>query len=315
MKALVLGICGQDGSYLADILLSRGYEVHGFYRRSSVDNLWRIQHVIDRVTLHRGDILDDTSLQEVICTVQPDELYNEADQDHVGWSYHSPRYSMDITAGAVASLLEICRQKLPSVRIFQPVSATMFGDAVPLQNEFTAFNPQSPYACAKAAAYHLANYYRQAFGMYITTGILYNHDSPRRSGDNYLLHDIAKDAVAVQQGKKDKILVGNLDMVVDIGFAKEYMEAVVQLMQLPISDNYIIGSGQAHTIKYLTEIALNMMGADISRIGINPTFSRPGKQPTLIGDITKLKYATGYSPQIGVEELIEMLLCKYAGEK
>lgn len=315
MKALILGIGGQDGSYLADILLAKGYEVHGFYRRSSVDNLSRIKHIIDRVTLHKGDMLDDTSLQKVICEVSPDELYNEADQDHVGWSYHSPRYSMDITAGAVASLLEICRKNLPSVRIYQPVSATIFGDAAPLQNEYTSFNPQSPYACAKAAAYYLANYYRQAFGMYINVGILYNHDSPRRSEDNYLLHEITKGAVAVQQGRQDKVLVGCLDMLVDIGYAREYMEASVELMQLSISDNYIIGSGQAHTIKYLAETALNMMGAEVSRIDVNPEFNRPGKQPTLFGDISKIKHAIGYAPQIGVEELIEMLLCKYAGEK
>jgi len=203
----------------------------------------------------------------------------------------------------------------PDIKIFQPVSATMFGDAPPSQDETTRFNPQSPYACAKAAAYYLCTYYRTAFNMYINVGIMYNHDSPRRSGDGYLLHDIAKGAVAVQQGKKENIPIGCLDMLVDIGYAKEYMEAVCKLMQLPVSDTYIVASGQSHTVKFLAEAALGMMGADVSKIGTNPAFSRPGRQPTLIGNITKIEKAIGYAPQIGIEELVEMLLCMYAGEK
>lgn len=315
MKALILGINGQDGSYLADILLDKGYHVHGFYRRSSVNNLWRVQHILDRITLHRGDLLDETSLFKAISFSSPDEIYNMADQDHVGWSYQTPNYSMQVTAGAVASLLEFVRGFNPDIRIFQPVSATMFGDAPPSQDETTRFNPQSPYACAKAAAYYLCNYYRTAFNMYINVGIMYNHDSPRRSGDGYLLHDIAKGAVAVQRGERENIPIGCLDMVVDIGYAKEYMEAVCKLMQLPVSDNYVVASGQAHTIKFLAETALNMIGAGASKIGTNPAFNRPGRQPTLIGNITKIEKAIGYIPQIGIEELIEMLLCMYAGEK
>lgn len=309
-RALILGINGQDGSFLADILLGKGYEVHGLYRRSSVDNLWRLRHISKSIQLHPGDLSDISSVGRVIAEVYPQEIYNEADQDHVGWSYHTPVLSMGITAGAVAGILELVREINPRIRVFQPVSATMFGDAPPPQNEATEFNPQSPYACAKLAAYYLARYYRQAHGMFVSTAILFNHDSPRRCGQGYLLHDICSAAIRVAHGQQQNVAVGDLDMIVDIGYAREYMEAAWNILQLPAPDDFVIGSGTAPTIRYMATEALRQVGVPSpeSRLEINPAFLRPGKQPSLRSDISKARAAFGFCPKVDIGELITILL-------
>ncbi len=296
-KALILGIGGQDGSYLADILLERDYEVHGLYRRSSVDNLTRIAHVWDKVVLHQGDITDPPSILRITKSTRPGEIYNMADQDHVGWSLDTSGVSFDVTAKAVATTLEIIREVNEAIRFFQPCSAMMFGDAPPPQNETTPHNPQSPYACAKTAAYHLARYYRQVHGMFVTTAILYNHDSERRKGD-YLLHQLRQAAWDVLDGKTEEIAVGDPEMIVDIGHAKDYMKAAVELMELDYPDDFIIASENPRTIRQIIDGMMNVLGCENYLIKTDPSLLRPGKQPTLIGDITKIKRATKWRPSV-----------------
>ncbi len=297
MRALILGIGGQDGSYLADILLDRGYEVHGLYRRSSVNNLQRIEHIRDKVALHQGDITDPPSILQTMRNAMPiDEVYNMADQDHVGWSCKSPGYSFDVTAKAVATTLDIVRQWKASIKFFQPCSATMFGNVPPLQDENTPHNPQSPYACAKTAAYHIARYYRQVYGMFVSTAILYNHHSPRRSG-NYLLHQICKNAWKVATTEETEIRVGDPGMLVDIGYAEEYMSGVVDIMQLEKPMDLILASDYPFTIKHIIEHTMNLLECKDYTIVADDSLLRPGLQPRLIGDISKAKREINFSPK------------------
>jgi GDPmannose 4,6-dehydratase len=308
-KALILGIGGQDGSYLADILLEKGYEVHGFIRRSSTGNLGRVQHSLDRIQLHHGDLLDSVSIYRTLTEVKPDEIYNEADQDHVGWSYSTPAYSMAVTAGAVATLLESVKQVCPEARVFQPCSAMMFGHCLTWpQNELTPFNPQSPYACAKVAAYHLARYYRNVHGMFVCTAILYNHDSPRRT-EEYLLHQICEGVKRVAMGEQEKVAIGNMEMLVDIGYAKEYMQAAWKMMQLPSANDYIIGSGEACCIRVLLEHACKIMDLDWQEVYVhNPKFSRAGNPSTLVADAAKAMRDFDFRPEFNAVEMVNYLM-------
>ena len=309
-RALILGVGGQDGSYLAELLLEKGYEVHGLYRRSSVDNLWRIAGIRDKITLHQGDMSDPLSADRVIRKVMPDELYNEADQDHVGWSYETPGYSADITYGAVArlldSVLEINRQWGSRIQVFQPLSATMFGDAPAPQNEQTPLNPLSPYACAKAAAFHLCHYYRQVHGMYVATAIFYNHDSVRRSGE-YLLHQICKAAAT-----GDAVVVGDDRMWVDIGDAEEYMEAAWNIMQLPDPDDFVIASNNCMSIGLICDMALYDAGRKGEKYRVDPSRLRPGPKAELIGSTAKAEKAFGFNPKSDLSEFIPKLVEHYA---
>lgn len=239
-RALVLGCGGQDGSFLCDILLEKGYCVHGLYRRSSVDNLTRIAHCRDRVTLHAGDVTDPNSLAVVMSAVNPHEVYHVADQDEVGHSFAAPSVAVDVTYGGTVNVLEAVRRCCPSARVFIPSSATVFGDAPPPQAESTPFAPQSPYACAKAAAYYAARMYREHYGLHVCCGIMFNHDSPGRGG-GYLLQRIAR----------GQPLWGDQEAVVDIGYAYEYMKAVWRMMQLDKPDDFVLGTGKGYRIKDL----------------------------------------------------------------
>lgn len=307
MKVLILGIGGQDGSYLAEQLLEVGVTVHGLYRRSSVDNLQRIAHIRDQVQLHPGDLTDSASLRRVLETARPDEIYNAADQDHVGFSFTTPEQSLDVTANGVVRLLEAVRQFVPTARVFQPISATMFGDALPLQNEQTLLNPQSPYACAKAAAYHLARYYRQVHGMFVSTAILYNHDSPRRGG-GYLLQKIARGVVQVARGKSEALqLDGDLSLHVDIGYAGDFMRAIPQILRLSQPDDFVIGTGTSYTIRELVTAACHAAGVPDEVQG-KPSFDRPGPQSTLVSDIRKAQTTFGFKPGLTGQELVAMLV-------
>lgn len=314
MKALILGVTGQDGSYLAEILLEKGYEVHGLYRRSSTDNLGRIKHLEGKITLHKGDLADISSIEKAILASDCDVIYNVADQDSVPWSYETPGYSMDVTAGAVAKILEAVKQINKGIRFFQPCSAMVFGDAPAPQNEETRFNPLSPYAVAKASAYYIARYYRQVHGMFVSTAILYNHDSPRRS-EEYLLHKICYSAVRIARGKQTKIKLGDLDAIVDIGYARDYMETVVSIMEHNKPDDFVVGHGTGKTIRDLVFFALSMAGISTSPstdiedfVEIDPGFKRPGKPQTLIADTKKLGREIGYSYHLAaytIQKIIE----------
>lgn len=344
-RALILGVGGQDGSYMADILLEKGYEVHGLHRRSSVDNLWRIKHLLsddllvdkspfgrpNRITLHRGDLGDPLSVNRAIQESNPQEIYNLADQDDVGWSYNTLAYSMDVTAAAVGRLLAYCRCWDQEVKVFQPISATVFGNAPPRQNEGTPLNPLSPYACAKAAAWHLCRYHRQVYGTRVWCGVLYNHDSPRR-GKGYLLDKVCQGALDFKAGRCSKLAIGDLSQHVDLGFAREYVEAAWLMLQeerfpsdLSLGrtcsqpDDYVLCSGRASSICNIVAEAFRQVGIEDSPrdlVVADPRFatSRPGPTACLAGDYTKAHRELGFEPRTTMEQLVAMKLSQLRGE-
>ena len=309
-RALILGIGGQDGSYLAEILLENGYdEVHGLVRHSSTNNTKRIDHIRGHLTIHRGDICDSACLHSLIGEVAPHEVYNMADQDNVGWSHSIPSYTVDVTYRGVVNILEAIAQigcGLPYPKFFQPVSATMFGVSPPPQNEHTPFDPRTPYAVAKTAAYHICQYYRDRYNMFVCTGIMYNHDSPRRSED-YLVNTICRQAIRVQQGKQETISLGNLDLLVDVGHAKEYMQAAYDMMQLDESDNFVIGIGQAMKIGDLARCALSFVRKSPTLLSLNDSYYR-SNEPVLVADISHAKADFGFKPVLYGHYLIKSIL-------
>lgn len=315
-KALVFGVTGQDGSYLADILLEKGYEVHGLYRKSATGNTSNIRHLIDdpsvfgkRFFLHRGDLADATSLYRVIKQVRPHEIYNEADQDHVGWSYDMVGYSSDITAAAVARILEIIRQIDPEIRYFQPCTSNMFGVTTDVvQNEETPFNPQSPYAVGKTFAYYITRYYRQAFGMHASTAILYNHESPRRTPE-YVTRKITQSVARIAQGKQDSLILGDLSARIDWGYAREYMESAWSMLQQESPDDYIICTGEAHSVEEFVHEAFQVVNLDYSKyVRTSSDFIRQTKTSALIGDSRKALRKFGFDPKIRFSELVKLMV-------
>jgi len=308
-KALIFGITGQDGSYLAELLLKKDYEVHGLIRRSSTGNTKNIDHIMDEIVIHRGDLADATSIYRVINNVKPDEIYNEADQDHVSWSYDSVDYSCDITGAAVARILEIIKQLLPRVKFFQPLSSNIFGKAIETpQHEKTAFNPQSPYAAAKVFAYVLCQYYREVFDIQVSTGIFYNHESERRT-EEYVTRKITRSVAKISLGLQDKLFLGNLDTLIDFGYAPEYMEAAWNIMQLDYSGDFIISSGEAHTVKDFLNEAFSIVNLNPDDyVEFDPKYARPSDTGLLIGDTSKAEKAFGFRPKVRFKELVKLML-------
>lgn len=305
-RVLILGINGQTGSYLAEHLLREGCEVHGLYRRSSVDNLVRVRHLLERITLHKGDLCDPQSIDRVLWHSTPSAIFNMADQDNVDWSLATPAYSMDVTAGAVLRLLESVRHFNALIRVFQPVSAMMFGDSPPPQDESSPINPLSPYAVCKTAAYHACRMYRQVHGMHVSCGILFNHTSLRRQG-SYLLHHVCREAVAVAEGRQDVVVVGDPDMRVDIGHAREYAEAIWKILNYPTPEDFVIGTGCGWSVREMCEEALRVAGVtgDVaSRVVADPSLLRPGPQPVLIADAAKARHRLGWSAKVGVDAIV-----------
>ncbi len=315
-KALILGVTGQDGSYLAEVLLEKGYEVHGMVRRSATGNTRNIDHLISdpelfnhRFFLQRGDLADPTSLYRIITDVNPDEIYNEADQDHVGWSYDMVGFSADITGAAVGRILEIIRQVKPDIRFFQPCTSNMFGKAESrLQSEKTPFNPMSPYACAKVMAYHLTRYYRKAFGIFASTAIFYNHESPRRT-DEYVTRKITKAVARIACGKQEKLVLGDLSARIDWGYSREYMEAAWRMLQLDEPDDFVIGTGEAHSVADFVEEAFAVVGLKSDEYVVtDSSLFRPTKTSVLIGDISKAKKRFGFDPKVKFKELVKIMV-------
>jgi len=308
-KALILGITGQDGSYLAELLLSKGYEVHGMIRKSATGNTKNIKHIMDKIILHKGDLTDSVSIYKIIDNVKPEEIYNEADQDHVSWSFDTAGYSYDVTGSAVGKILEIIKQVNPKIKYFQPLSSNVFGvpDESP-QNENTQMRPQSPYACGKAFAYLLCKYYRDVYGMNVYTGIFYNHESIRRT-DEYVTHKITKAAARISKGLQKKLYLGDLSTKVDFGYAQEYMEAAWNIMQLDKPDDFIICTGEIHSIREFLEEAFRAVGLNADDyVEYDKKLERPGKTGDLIGDFSKATKAFGYEPKVKFKELIKMLI-------
>ena len=307
MRALITGVCGQDGSYLADILLERGYQVYGLYRHSSKDPCDNVQHNIGNPKFHliQGDVTDALCLDEVIRKVDPHHIYHEADQDNVDWSFIHPAYQVDVTVKAVSNLLASVHRHCPSARVFIPCSATMFGNAPAPQTESTPFNPLSPYACAKVAAYHIARMYRQNYGMFVCTGILYNHDSPRRNG-NYLLHKICKAAA-----RGERLKLWDIDDYVNVGYARDYMNWVTAIMHHSKPDDYTIYDAASVSLSHASEIAFKVVGLDYEQyLDLNVATSRPFISPDYHSPSNKL-HTLSSPPRMPFPVMITAIVNKY----
>jgi len=315
-KALVLGVNGQDGSYLADLLLAKGYEVHGMVRRSATGNTRNLEHLLgnaqvfnQRFFLCRGDLTDPTSLYRIIAKVQPDELYNEADQDHVSWSYDMVGFSADVTGAAVGRILEIIKQLNPKIRYFQPCTSNMFGKVTTeRQDESTPFHPQSPYACAKILAYHFTRYYRESFGIFASTAILYNHESPRRTPE-YVTRKITQSVARIATGKQSILKLGDMSARIDWGFAGEYMEAAWTMLQQEKPDDFVIATGEAHSVEEFVREAFSVVGLDSEKyVSSDSSLFRPTKTGVLIGDTTKAQRSFGFAPKVRFKELVKLMV-------
>lgn len=323
-KALITGITGQDGPYLAELLLEKDYEVFGMVRRSSAPNYWRFKRIIGQIHLVDGDLLDPISLIELLRKVKPDEIYNLAAQSHVGRSFEQPGVTLAITGKGAVDLILAARDVAPEARFYQASSSEMFGDVrgkVP-QNEETPFNPANPYAVAKLYAHHMARIYRRE-GMFITSGILFNHESPKR-GEHFVTSKVAYGAACCKIGVKNsdrldekgkpmvrngKLVLGNLDAVRDWGFAGDYVEAMWLMVQREEPDEFVIATGVGHTIKDLCEVAFSHVGLNWREyVETTETLVRPYETGPLIGDASKAKKILGWRPKTSFEELIAMMV-------
>ena len=335
-KALITGITGQDGSYLAEFLLEKGYEVHGITRRASISNTARIDHIIDKITLHDGDLSDSSSLIRIISMVQPDEIYNLAAQSHVQVSFDVPEYSGDVDALGVLRILEACRilglEK--KTKVYQASTSELYGkvEEVP-QRETTPFHPYSPYAVAKQYGFWITKEYREAYGMFAVNGILFNHESERR-GENFVTRKITLAAGRIAEGLQDHLELGNMDSLRDWGYAKDYVECMWMILQHDTPEDFVIATGEQHTVRDFTEkafaangITIRWEGEGINEKGydaetgkmlvcVNPQWFRPTDVDNLWGDPTKAKSVLGWNPQkTSYEELVEIIAKKEAAMK
>ena len=310
--ALITGITGQDGSYLAEFLLKKGYDVHGLVRRSSTMNRERISH-IKNLFLHYGDLADESSLRELIYNVRPDEIYNLAAQSHVKISFDIPEYTADITGKGVLKILEAIKDfqkdSNKKIKLYQASSSEMFGSSPPKQNENTPFHPQSPYACAKIFAYNLTNLYRQAYGIFAVNGILFNHESERR-GENFVTRKISIGVAKIKSGKEKKIYLGNMDASRDWGYAPEYMHAAWLMMQQPKPDDFVIGTGETHSVKEFVELAFKEAGlGDWKKyVEVDSQYLRPAEVNVLVADCRKAKKILGWSPETKFRDLVKKMV-------
>lgn len=308
-RALILGITGQDGSFLAELLLSKGYEVHGLVRRTAKDNLQNIRSFEDKITLHYGDLSDPISIQKCLEKSDPLEIYNEADQDHAGISFDIPAYNYDVTGAAVGRILEIIKNFNKHIKFFQPVTSNMFGNiSISPQNEDTPFFPLNPYACAKVFAYHTCRMYRENYDMYVCTVTFYNHESERRT-DNYVTRKITKSAARISKGLQDKLVLGDLSAMIDWGYAGEYMEAAWQIMQQDKSDDYLIGTGELNSVESFVQETFNYLDLDREKyVSSSKDLLRPAKNLPLVADISKANEIFGFDPKIKMKELIKIMV-------
>lgn len=304
-----MGINGQDGSYLAEVLLEQGYEIHGLIRRSSTGNTRNIDHLTDKIVLHHGDLSDPVSIYSVINKVRPEEIYNEADQDHAGISFKIPAYNYDVTGAAVGRNLEIIREIDKSIKYFQPLTSNMFGKTTESpQNEETPLNPQNPYACAKIFAWHVCKMYRQVYDMFISVGIFYNHESPRRTNE-YVSRKVTQSVARIKAGKQEKLVLGDLSAQIDWGYAKEYMEAAWKILQLEKPEDFVIGTGEVHSVEELVQEAFSIAGIEPGKyVESSPSLLRPGINTILRADTTKANKMFGFEAKTKFHELIRMMV-------
>jgi GDPmannose 4,6-dehydratase len=308
-RVLITGITGQDGSYLAELLLDKGYEVFGMTRRASSENVDRIAHLIDRIRLVQGDLLDGPSLVSALQTAEPHEVYNLAAQSFVPTSWNQPVLTAEFTGLGVTRMLEAVRAVDPQIRFYQASSSEMFGKVrqVP-QNEETPFYPRSPYGVAKAYAHYITVNYRESYGLYAVSGILFNHESPRRSLE-FSTRKITDGAARIKLGLADELVLGNLDAERDWGFAGDYVDAMWQMLQRDEPADYVIATGEPHSVREFAELAFAHVGLDWQRyVKTDPEFLRPAEIDHLVGDASKAKREFGWEPRHTFRELVELMV-------
>ena len=327
-RALITGVTGQDGSYLAELLLSKGYEVHGLIRRHSTPGTQRIDHIVDeKFFLHHGDVTDSLCLTNLIRTIQPDEIYNLAAQSHVGISFEIPEYTAEATGLGTLKILEAIRQTKPDTKFYQASTSELFGglpETAP-QSETTAFHPRSPYAAAKLYSYWITVNYREAYGLFACNGILFNHESPRR-GENFVTRKISIAVAKISAGVQEKLSLGNLDAKRDWGFAKDYVEGMRLILQHDTPDDFVLATGETHTVREFVEAAFEEVGtkiiwkgAGVEEVGccaatgkilvdVNPKFFRPAEVDLLLGDPSKAQRVLGWRRKISFRELVKLMV-------
>lgn len=314
-KALITGITGQDGSHLADLLIAKGYEVHGVIRRAStfntqrIDHLYRDPHDIDaRMFLHYGDLTDGSQIARVIRTVQPDEIYNLGAQSHVGVSFHQAEYTGDVDGLGVVRLLEAIRDADIDVRLYHAGTSEMFGSSPPPQSEITEFRPRSPYAAAKVYAHWLVANYREAYGLFAVNGILFNHEGERR-GETFVTRKITRAVARIVKGEQDYLYLGNLDALRDWGYAKDYVEAIWLMLQQDEPVDLVIGTGEQHSVREFCERAFALVGLDWERYTrVDPVYYRPTEVESLQADPSQAARVLGWKPKTTFEALIELMV-------
>lgn len=308
-RALITGITGQDGSYLAELLLEKSYEVHGMVRRSSEEKFERIGHLRDRIKLHQGDLLDQFSIAALLEEIEPHEVYNLGAQSFVPTSWNQPVLTGEFTALGVTKMLEAIRHTQSKARFYQASSSEMFGMVrqVP-QNEETPFYPRSPYGVAKVYGHHITINYRESFGIYAVSGILFNHESPRR-GLEFVTRKVTNGAARIKLGLQDRLGIGNLDAKRDWGFAGNYVDAMWRMLQQDQPEDYVIATGKTHSVRDVCEIAFARLGLDWRKyVHVDPALVRPAEVDLLIGDASKAKKKLGWEAKVQLKELIEMMV-------
>jgi GDPmannose 4,6-dehydratase len=315
MRALITGITGQDGSYLAEFLLGKGYEVHGLIRRSSSINTHRIDHIYEdphepdrRLILHYGDMSDASRLARLIDEVRPREVYNLAAQSHVKVSFEAPEYTSDVDALGTLRLLEAIYHCDQSIRFYQASTSELFGSAPAPQNEVTPFHPRSPYGVSKIFAYWITVNYREAYGLFATNGILFNHESPRR-GETFVTRKITRAVARIAAGRQDVLYLGNLDAQRDWGYAPDYVGAMWMMLQLPEPVDLVFSTGEQHSVREFAELAFGLLGMDWQKhVRVDEAYRRPAEVDTLLGDSTKARTLLKWAPTVTFPELVRLMV-------
>jgi GDPmannose 4,6-dehydratase len=315
-RAFITGITGQDGSYLTELLLEKGYEVHGLIRRSSsfntgrIDHIYRDRHLQDaRVFLHHGDLSDSSNLNRHLKNIRPDEIYHLGAQSHVRVSFDIPEYTADVTGLGTTRLLDAILDSGVQTKFYQASSSEMFGKVreVP-QKEDTPFYPRSPYGCAKVYAYWTTVNYREAYGIFACNGILFNHESPRR-GETFVTRKITRAVARIVSGKQKELFLGNLDAQRDWGYAKDYVEAMWMMLQQPVAEDYVIATGETHSVREFADLAFSMVGMNYQDyVRIDPKYFRPTEVDLLVGDYSKASEKLGWKPTISFQDLVKVML-------
>ena len=309
MKALITGITGQDGSYLAELLLEKGYEVHGMVRRSSTESFERIAHLEQRITLHQADLLDQFSLASVLQSVRPEEVYNLAAQSFVPTSWVQPSLTGEFTALGVTRMLDAIKLIDPAIRFYQASSSEMFGKVQETpQSEDTPFYPRSPYAVAKLYGHWITVNYRESYGLFAVSGVLFNHESPRR-GREFVTRKISEAVARIKLGLQDELRLGNMDARRDWGYAKEYVDAMWRMLQNPKARDFVVGTGQQHSVREFVDIAFAHVGLDPADfVRVDPALVRPAEVDTLLANPARAREELGWEPKTSFEELVRLMV-------